>query len=150
MEVFRGIRYTPPVSLSLAIDSSANRSGASPALNWRTEALEHDAGIGGGEAPVDRAGDGVASLFPSSNLLGQGVCIGDAAVHALAPEHAQLDLGFLWGSIGSDSLPGYASRGFRRAKISNFSLESLRTPTVCLWGSVNSRGVGYTTWRSRR
>ncbi|RLS53129.1 MAG: hypothetical protein DWH91_15170 [Planctomycetota bacterium] len=48
------------------------------------ESFELDAGIGGGELPIDADLFGVAGVFLGGHFLGQGGQIGDAAIKALA------------------------------------------------------------------
>ena len=54
--------------------------------------MELDSGIGGGEAPGDRAGAGVAVALPGGRFVGQRLDVRDASAEALATEDAQLDL----------------------------------------------------------
>lgn len=49
--------------------------------------LELDAGVGGGEAPVDGLGGGVAVLLARRHLLLQGHAVGQPAVEALRGQH---------------------------------------------------------------
>src|SRR3954463_7746441 len=59
------------------------------------EVLELDAGVGGGEAPVDPTVGGVSGGLPRGDLAFQGRAVGQPAVQALPGEHAQLDLGYV-------------------------------------------------------
>ena len=54
--------------------------------------LELDAGIVGGEAPVDAAPCGVAVGDPGGDLPFEGLAVRQASVQALAGEDAQFDL----------------------------------------------------------
>src|SRR5439155_4123789 len=59
----------------------------------RVETLEFDACISSGEAPVDTGLLDITVVPPRANFLDECVSIGNAAVQALASEHAQLRLG---------------------------------------------------------
>src|SRR6266508_4138872 len=54
--------------------------------------LELDAGIRGGEAPIDGAAGGVAVSLPGGDFALQCGPVGEATVQALLRQHAQLDL----------------------------------------------------------
>ncbi len=53
---------------------------------------ELDAGIGGGEAPVDAGCRVVAGLLPGRDLSRKGRLIGNAPVQALAAQDVEFDL----------------------------------------------------------
>src|SRR5215216_4893960 len=59
------------------------------------DAMEFDAGLRGGEAPVHRRLRLVALLLPGRDLAGQGRAVADAPVQALAAQDRQLDLGLI-------------------------------------------------------
>ena len=54
---------------------------------------EFDAGVGGGELPVDLALLGVCGLLPGGEFGVEGVDVGDAPVEALSGEGGEFDLG---------------------------------------------------------
>jgi hypothetical protein len=54
---------------------------------------ELDAGVGGGELPVDLALVGVGGALPGGEFGIEGVDVGDAPVEALASQGGELDLG---------------------------------------------------------
>jgi Voltage gated chloride channel len=66
---------------------------SSSALSCWVEMLELDAGVLGGEAPVDPATGPVARRLPGCDLPFQGRLVAQAAVQALLGQHGQLDLG---------------------------------------------------------
>jgi hypothetical protein len=72
-------------------DHPAGVTSALLLLNRRVQALQLDAYIVGGEAPVDAPSGGVAPVLPGPPLLLEGRCVGDPSVEALPPEDAQLD-----------------------------------------------------------
>ena len=53
---------------------------------------EFDAGVVGGEMPVDLALAGVRGVLPGGELSIEGVEVADAAVQALPGQDGQLDL----------------------------------------------------------
>jgi hypothetical protein len=55
--------------------------------------LQLDAGVFGGEPPVDPATGPVAGRLPRHDLPLQGRLVGQATVQALLGQHGQLDLG---------------------------------------------------------
>jgi hypothetical protein len=55
--------------------------------------LELDAGVCGGEAPIDGTAEGVPLGLPGGDLAFEYLPLRDASVEALAGEDAQLDLG---------------------------------------------------------
>jgi hypothetical protein len=57
------------------------------------EALEFDAGVGGGELPVDLGVVLVAAGPPCGDFLGEGLLVSDASIEALAGEHAEFGFG---------------------------------------------------------
>ena len=59
----------------------------------RGRVFEFNAGVLGGEAPVDLAAGLVAAQGPRGDFLTQGVLGADATGQALSAQHAQLDLG---------------------------------------------------------
>ena len=61
-------------------------------MKCRIEALELDAGVGRGEAPVDLLAGGVPLLDPRRHLPLDRHPVAQPAVQALALEDAQLDL----------------------------------------------------------
>src|SRR4028118_1329197 len=67
-------------------------SGASLLMCW-VEALELDAGVGGGEAPLDGPGGDVARGDPGGHLARHGLPVAQSSVEALALEDGELDLG---------------------------------------------------------
>ena len=54
---------------------------------------EFDAGVGGGELPVDLAVVGVGGVLPGGEFGVEGVDVGDAPVEALSGERGEFDLG---------------------------------------------------------
>jgi len=64
---------------------------------------EFDAGVGGGELPVDLAAVGVGLALPGGELGVEGVEVVDAAVEALPGQGGEFDLG--------DVEPGAVSGG---------------------------------------
>src|SRR5207302_9938357 len=54
---------------------------------------EFDAGVGGGELPIDMDVAAVAAVFPDARLLAHFLASGDAAIETLACECAQFRLG---------------------------------------------------------
>ena len=64
---------------------------------------EFDAGVGGGELPVDLALVGVGGVLPGGEFGVEGVEVGDAPVEALAGQGGEFDLG--------DVEPGAVSGG---------------------------------------
>src|SRR5207302_58456 len=54
---------------------------------------EFDAGVGGGELPIDMDVAAVAAVFPDARLLAHFLASGDAAIETLASECAQFRLG---------------------------------------------------------
>jgi hypothetical protein len=54
---------------------------------------EFDAGVGGGELPLDLALVGVGGVLPGGEFGVEGVEVGDAAIEALAGQGGELDLG---------------------------------------------------------
>jgi len=60
-------------------------------VKHRVEVVELDAGVVGGEAPVDGADGGVAGGHPGRDLLLQGLTVGQAAVETLACQDAQFN-----------------------------------------------------------
>src|SRR3712207_3447720 len=78
-------------------------ASAAPQLQRGVEALELGAGVGGGEVPLDGRWCGVAAGGPGGDLGGEGIAVGEAAVEALAVQHAELDFG--------DVEPGAMRRG---------------------------------------
>src|SRR5512132_3417610 len=68
-------------------------TSASSVLSCWVEVLELDAGIGGGEAPVDPAAGGIAGGLPGGDFAFQRRPVGQPPVQALLGQHAQLDLG---------------------------------------------------------
>src|SRR5512132_1513689 len=83
----------------------ARPASSSSALSCWVEVLELDAGVFGGEPPVDPATGPVARRLPSRDLPLQGRPVGQATVQALSGQHGQLDLGHvqpaavLWGGV---------------------------------------------------
>src|SRR6266699_6867203 len=63
------------------------------ALNYRVEVLELDAGIVGGEPPVDTTASAVAGCLPRCDLPLQGRPVGQPPVQALPSQDGKLDLG---------------------------------------------------------
>lgn len=62
-------------------------------LKRRVEAFERDAGVVGGEAPVDGNVAGVPVLLPSDDFRDEDLRIGNAAVETLATQCAEFGLG---------------------------------------------------------
>ena len=62
-------------------------------FEFRVQAFEPDAGVGGGELPLDLALVGVGGVLPGGEFGVEGVEVGDAPVEALAGQGGQLDLG---------------------------------------------------------
>ena len=62
-------------------------------LKFRIKTFEFDAGVCGGEAPVDGGGAIVAIVFPGGGLGAHQLDGGDSSIEALAVERAQFDLG---------------------------------------------------------
>jgi len=75
------------------IDGTCVTTSSSSVLSCGVEVLELDAGVLGGEAPVDPATGPVACRLPGRDLPLQGRPISQAAVQALPGQHGQLDLG---------------------------------------------------------
>jgi tetratricopeptide (TPR) repeat protein len=71
---------------------AAGRSSLSALSCW-VQMLELDAGVLGGEPPVDPATGPVARRLPGCDLPFQGRLVGQAAVQTLLGQHGQLDLG---------------------------------------------------------
>ena len=67
-------------------------SGLSP-VERRVEFAELDAGIWGGEAPLDFHLLGVAILFPGAHLATHRRDVSEAAIQTLATERREFDLG---------------------------------------------------------
>jgi hypothetical protein len=61
-------------------------------VKHRVEVVELDAGVVGGEAPVDGLDGGVAVGDPGCDLVFEGGAVWQASVEALAGEDAQFDL----------------------------------------------------------
>ena len=57
------------------------------------KALEFEAGIGGGETPVDAALGGIAIADPSGDLVFEGWPVAQAPIETLLSQGAQLNLG---------------------------------------------------------
>jgi hypothetical protein len=79
---------------------------------------EFEAGVGGGELPVDLALISVGGVLPGGEFGVEGVDVGDAAVEALASQGGEFDLG--------DVEPGAVFRGV-------VDLQSLRQVEGVLW-----------------
>ena len=62
-------------------------------LQSRIEPLELDAGIRGGEAPIDGGGSIIALLLPTRHLMLKLFTHGDAARAALPSQRSEFDLG---------------------------------------------------------
>jgi len=68
-------------------------ASSSSALSCGVEVLELDAGVFGGEPPVDPTTGSVARCLPGGGLPLQGRPVGQPAVQALSGQHGQFDLG---------------------------------------------------------
>src|SRR5215207_3314422 len=77
----------------LAAEASTAAASSSSALSCWVEMLELDAGVLGGEPPVDTTTGPVARHLPGCDLLLRGRLVGQAAVQALLGQHGQLELG---------------------------------------------------------
>jgi hypothetical protein len=69
------------------------RPSSSSVLSCGVEVLELDAGVLGGEPPVDPATGAVACRLPRRDLPLQRRPVGQPPVQALPSQHGQLDLG---------------------------------------------------------
>jgi len=76
-----------------AVTNKTMEPSSSSALSCGVEMLELDAGVLGGEPPVDSATGAVARRLPGCDLPLQGRPVGQPSVQALSGQHGQLDLG---------------------------------------------------------
>src|SRR5687768_2291685 len=87
----------PPVWVLDRTDRSTARDDTIPSglsvVSCGVEVLELDAGVLGGEPPVDPTTGPVAGRLPRRDLPLQGRPVGQATVQALPGQHGQLDLG---------------------------------------------------------